>query len=83
MEIEKHYTVSEAAELLGTDQETILAWIHNGNLTAVNVSRQLNCKRPSWRIAESELGRTLLSRRSLPKPLPTPKTTTKRKRLFV
>lgn len=53
----------EAVEVLGTDDEQVLGWIHSGELVASNVARVRNGKRPRWRIAEADLGRFLLSRR--------------------
>jgi excisionase family DNA binding protein len=60
----RYYTPQTAAELLGTDDEQILAWIHSGELEAVNIAKSLQGKRPRWRIAESALGRCLLARRN-------------------
>lgn len=61
--IEPHYTPQEAAGYLGTDDEQVTAWIHAGELVAVNVAKNPNGKRPRWRIPESALGRFLLARR--------------------
>lgn len=66
MEVVKHYSITDASQLLGCDVETVLAWIHSGELVAVNICRSMNKKRPTWRIAESELGLFLLRRRSQP-----------------
>ncbi|WP_396159962.1 helix-turn-helix domain-containing protein [Flavobacterium sp.] len=59
---QKYYTIQEAAKVLACDDETILAQIHSGELPAVNIARRLQSKRPTWRIAEGELGRWLLKR---------------------
>ena len=59
----KYYTPREAAEVLGTDDEQVLSWIHGGELAASNVARDPKGKRPRWRIAEADLGRFLLARR--------------------
>lgn len=67
MEIGRFYTVQEASEILGVQQEIVLHWIHHSELAAMNVSRKINGKRPSWRIAESELGKFLLGRRTAEK----------------
>jgi len=61
--LDRHYQPKEAAEFLGTDTEQVLAWIHSGELAAVNVAKTLNAKRPRWRISESDIGRFLLRRR--------------------
>lgn len=59
---QKYYTIQEAAKILACDDETILAQIHSGELPAVNIAKRLQSKRPTWRIAEGELGRWLLKR---------------------
>lgn len=59
---QKYYTIQEAAKVLSCDDETILAQIHSGELPAVNIAKRLEAKRPTWRIAEGELGRWLLKR---------------------
>jgi excisionase family DNA binding protein len=59
---QKYYTIQEAAKVLACDDETILAQINLGELPAVNIARRLQSKRPTWRIAEGELGRWLLKR---------------------
>lgn len=59
----KYYSPQHAAEVLGVDDEQVLSWIHSGELVAVNVAKSLQGKRPRWRIAESELGKLLISRR--------------------
>ncbi len=63
MQVEKHYTPQEAAEILGTSDDGIVEMIHAGEIVACNVARSANSKRPRWRISESDLGRFLLSRR--------------------
>ena len=78
---QKYYTIQEAAKVLACDDETILAQIHSGELPAVTIAKRLQAKRPTWRIAESELGRWVLKRGNsakqevIPKPTehPTPK----------
>ena len=70
---QKYYTVQEAANVLACDDETILAQIHSGELPAVNIARRLQAKRPTWRIAEGELGRWLLKRGNAAKQEITPK----------
>jgi len=58
----RYYTVREAAETLGIDDEQVLSFIHSGQLKAANMAKDQNGKRPRWRIAEGELGRFYLSR---------------------
>ncbi len=63
MQVDKHYTTAQAAEILEVTDDGIVALIHSGELVASNVARSSDSKRPRWRIAESDLGRFLLSRR--------------------
>ena len=60
----RYYTIQQACEVLGCDDETVLSWIHAGELAAVNICKSRQAKRPTWRLAESELGRFLMSRRN-------------------
>lgn len=60
----KYYTIQQAAEILGFDTETILAWVHSGELVAHNLCKSRLGKRPTWRIAEADLGRFLIARRN-------------------
>jgi excisionase family DNA binding protein len=69
---QRYYSIQQASEMLECDDETILAQIHSGELSAVNIAKKVDAKRPTWRIAESELGRWLL-RRSNSKPVAAPK----------
>lgn len=59
---QRYYTVQEASETLSVDDETILAWIHSGELIAINITKTPGSKRPTWRIGERELGLVLLAR---------------------
>lgn len=59
----RYYSPQQAAEVLGTDDEQVLSWIHSGELAAVNVAKSLQGKRPRWRISESDLGKFLIARR--------------------
>lgn len=63
MQVEKYYSPQQAAEMLNVTDDGIVAMIHSGELVATNVARLADSKRPRWRIAESDLGRFLLSRR--------------------
>lgn len=67
----RYFTVQQAAEWLGVDDEQVLGWIHSGQLKAVNVASNPRSKRPRWRIAEADLARFLLSRQH-PASLPSP-----------
>ena len=59
----RYYTPQQACEILGTDDEQVLSWIHSGELAAVNVAKSLQGKRPRWRIAEADLAKFLMARR--------------------
>ncbi len=63
MNVDKHYTPQQAAEILGISDDGVVALIHSGEIIATNVARSKDSKRPRWRIAASDLGRFLLSRR--------------------
>ena len=60
----RYYTIQQASEVLACDDETVLAWIHSGELVAVNLCKSRGGKRPTWRIAEADLGRFLIARRN-------------------
>lgn len=62
--MEQYYRVQQAAELADVEEETVLWWIEQKELAAVNVAKNPNGKRPRWRIPESELGAFLLRRRT-------------------
>lgn len=59
----RYYTPQQACEILGTDDEQVLSWIHSGELAAVNVAKSLQGNRPRWRIAEVDLAKFLMARR--------------------
>ncbi len=65
----RYFSTPQAAEVLAVDVEQILRWIHSGDLPAYDVSKQ-GSKRPTWRIAEADLARFLMTRRSAPAPQP-------------
>ena len=60
---QRYFTRAQAAELLGADEDKVTQWIHSGELVAINVATSPTSKRPRWRIAESDLGRFVMSRR--------------------
>lgn len=49
---QRFYTVQEVAKDLQVEDETVLAAIHRGDLEAINVAKDPEGKRPSWRIPE-------------------------------
>jgi hypothetical protein len=64
------WTVASVAEMLHVKADVVLAWIHRGELIAVNVAerRRWRERRPRWRIADEDLQGFLRSRRSTPAP---------------
>jgi len=62
----QYYSPQQAAEVLACDDEQVLFWIHSGQLPATNVAKSPNGQRPRWRIAASDLGKFLISRRNTP-----------------
>lgn len=64
------HTVKQIAERYSVKIDTALAWIHSGDLRAVNVGSK-GAKRPCWRITDSaladfEAARTCRPRTSTP-----------------
>lgn len=70
---QKYYSIQQVSEMLGCDDETVLAQIHSGDLEAVNIAKKVDAKRPTWRVPELGLGRWVL-RRSNAKPVAAIKT---------
>lgn len=56
-----HVTPKIACEMIGIGIETLLGWIHSGELKSANVSN--SSIRPRWRIAKTDLA-DFLNRRS-------------------
>ncbi|EKK02315.1 hypothetical protein RBSH_02351 [Rhodopirellula baltica SH28] len=57
------FTPPQFAELLGVKSDKVLAWIHRGELVAINCASDPNGERPRWRIPDDEAGKFLLRRR--------------------
>ena len=49
------YTVRDLTNRFGVHEATVLGWIHNGELKAMNVGRTPGRKKPRWRISEAAL----------------------------
>ncbi|EMI44516.1 helix-turn-helix domain-containing protein [Rhodopirellula sp. SWK7] len=60
---DRFYTPPEFAELLGVKSDKVIAWIHSGELVAVNCASNPNGERPRWRIADDDAAQFLLRRR--------------------
>lgn len=63
-------TVPAYAEECGVTQATVLLWIRNGELQAVNVARKPG-GRPSWRISREAIERFEAGRTATPRPVAT------------
>jgi excisionase family DNA binding protein len=50
-----NYTARQVAQRLGVSLKTVLAWIHAGELKAVNVGRTPHGRKPRWRISQAAL----------------------------
>jgi excisionase family DNA binding protein len=61
---ETFITPNQLAKTLGIKPDKILAWIHAGQLVAVNVAANANGQRPRWRIDPDEVTRFLKSRQN-------------------
>jgi excisionase family DNA binding protein len=49
------YTPADIAARYRVTLATVAAWIHSGELRAVNVGRKVNTKKPRWRITADAL----------------------------
>jgi excisionase family DNA binding protein len=65
------YSVNDVADRLGVSERTVLAWIAEKSLRAINVSRKAGAKRPTWRITERALADFEAARTTLPAAPPT------------
>jgi len=48
-------TIRDVCERYGVTEHSVLAWIHNGELSAVNVGRAPEARKPRWRITQAAL----------------------------
>jgi excisionase family DNA binding protein len=49
------FSVKNLCERYGVTENTVLQWIHSGELKAVNVGRAPTGKKPRWRITKEAL----------------------------
>ncbi|WP_397570397.1 helix-turn-helix domain-containing protein [Schlesneria sp. T3-172] len=61
-------TIDEVAARLGVDRDAVSRFIANKELKAINVTRDRNARRPSWRIRPEDLEAFELSRLSIQSP---------------
>jgi len=52
---ERTYTVRDLCERYGVNEHTVLGWIAQGELRAINVGRSPDRKKPRWRITAEAL----------------------------
>jgi excisionase family DNA binding protein len=60
----------DVARQYGVTVPTVLAWIHSGELRALNVSRNAASKKPRWRVTLAALERFEQVRTATPQPQP-------------
>lgn len=63
------YAPKVVAARYGVTVQSVLAWIHAGELRAVNVGRNPNARRPRWKVTEEALA-AFEERRAKPAPMP-------------
>lgn len=66
-----HHSVQTIAIAIDVSDETVLRWIHSGDLKAFNISKRST--RPRWRIAQSDLDTFLETRSNQTNPDPPPR----------
>ena len=71
------YTIKDICDHFGVNEHTCLAWIHSGELKAVNVGVAPGKKKPRWRITQEALDAFEALRAASP---PAPATRRQRKR---
>jgi excisionase family DNA binding protein len=61
-------SVKDLCERYSVSEQTVLGWIHSGELRAINVGRRPGAKKPRWRISESALAAFEQARTPTPPP---------------
>ena len=61
------YSVRDISERYAVSEHTVLGWIGNGELRAVNVGRRPGAKKPRWRITAAALEAFEAARTPVPK----------------
>ncbi len=69
-------SVRDLCERYGVGEHTVLVWIANSELKAINVGRRPGAKKPRWRVTQESLAAFELLRT----PTPPPPRTQRRKR---
>jgi excisionase family DNA binding protein len=70
------YSVRQICERFNVTQQTVLRWIQDGQLAALNVARRLGGKRPTWRVSEQAIEAFEALRTATPPP---PRSTRRRR----
>lgn len=65
--------VADVAVRYAVTEQTVLTWIHAGELRAVNVGRRPGAKKPRWRVTDDALRAFESARAATPAPPPTPR----------
>ena len=65
------YTVKQVCEHFGVGENTVLGWIRDGELRAINVGRSPNGKKPRHRVTQQALEAFELCRTTSPPPTQT------------
>lgn len=52
---ERTFSVADVSERFNVTEHTVLAWIRNGELKAVNVGRSIHAKKPRWRVCSEAI----------------------------
>jgi hypothetical protein len=63
---ERALTVREVADRFAVDPHSVLLWIRNGSLGAVNCGRNPGAKKPRWRITPEAIAQFELLRKAIP-----------------
>ena len=61
-------SVKDLCERYGVTEHTVLGWIRDGELRAINVGRKVGSKKPRWRITAEALEAFELRRTVSPPP---------------
>lgn len=64
------YTIKDICNRFSVNEHTVLAWIHSGELKAVNVGVAPGKKKPRWRITQPALDSFMALRAATPAPSP-------------
>jgi excisionase family DNA binding protein len=49
------FTTRDLCERYGVSEHTVLSWINQGDIRAINVGRRTGAKKPRWRFREEDV----------------------------